>query len=133
MTYTELLTKPEWFQKCNEILNKDKFTCQVCGSIGYHNNHSFMSFDNIEDIDSKLGDILLPNFSFHELFKFMTDNLCKNYNRGCFDIGNPIFINNKYIYKPFANIEEIKDTYKGEGICFKCGGEGINLLDKYVQ
>ena len=133
MTYTELLTKPEWFQKCNEILNKDKFTCQVCCSIGYHNNHSFMSFDNIEDIDSKLGDILFPNFSFHELFKFMTDNLCKNYNRGCFDIGNPIFINNKYIYKPFANIEEIKDTYKGEGICFKCGGEGIILLDKYVQ
>ena len=134
MIYTELLKMPEWQQKCNEVLERDKFTCQDCGNIGYHNNYSFMSFDNIEDIDSKLCDNIFPNFSFHELFKFMAEKLFENYNKGRFDIGNPIITNNKYIYKPSINIEEFKDKSYPFGILFLSENILGNVLNfKYKE
>ncbi len=34
MTYSELLQQKEWWSKCNEILQRDHFTCKDCGSVG---------------------------------------------------------------------------------------------------
>ncbi len=52
MTYNELLSQKEWWQKCNEILSRDSFRCKDCGSLGYHNGYSYITANKIEDIDN---------------------------------------------------------------------------------
>ena len=54
MTYNELLNQKEWWSKCNEILQRDHFTCKDCGSVGFHNGGSFIKLDYIEELDSIL-------------------------------------------------------------------------------
>ena len=54
MTYNELLNQKEWWSKCNEILQRDHFTCKDCGSVGFHNGGSFIKLDHIEELDSIL-------------------------------------------------------------------------------
>lgn len=36
MTYEELLKRPEWHNKCVQILNRDGHRCQKCGCFGFH-------------------------------------------------------------------------------------------------
>lgn len=56
MTYNELLNQKEWFCKCNEILNRDHYTCKSCGRIGFHNGGNFLELSDISDADSLLKD-----------------------------------------------------------------------------
>lgn len=51
MTYNELLNQEEWWSKCNEILQRDHFTCKDCGCVGFHNGGSFIKLERIEDLD----------------------------------------------------------------------------------
>ena len=52
MTYNELLNQKEWWSKCNEILQRDHYTCKDCGSLGYHNGYSYAIIDDLDAIDS---------------------------------------------------------------------------------
>lgn len=70
MTYNELLQQKEWWSKCNEILQRDHFTCKDCGCIGFHNGGSFIKLDNIEELDSILKGWLFNGTIFS---KFWTD------------------------------------------------------------
>lgn len=64
MVYTDLLKQKEWQQKCNIILNRDRFKCKDCGHVGYHNgNESFLVVDSIDDVEDLLGDWRLDGFS----------------------------------------------------------------------
>ena len=63
MTYTELLQQKEWWSKCNEILQRDHFTCKDCGSVGFHNGGSFIKLDRIEEMDSILKGWLIGNLA----------------------------------------------------------------------
>jgi len=70
MTYTELLQQKEWWSKCNEILQRDHFTCKDCGSVGFHNGGSFIKLDRIEEMDSILKGWLFNGTIFS---KFLSD------------------------------------------------------------
>lgn len=52
MTYNELLNQKEWWQKCNEILNRDHYRYRDCGHLGFHNGYNYMKVNRIEEIDS---------------------------------------------------------------------------------
>lgn len=54
MTYNELLNQKEWWSKCNEILQRDHYTCKDCGSVGFHNGGSFIKLNRIEEMDAIL-------------------------------------------------------------------------------
>lgn len=56
MTYIELLKQNEWHQKCQEILDRDKFRCQDCGCIGFHNKAGVIRLKSIEELDSFFPD-----------------------------------------------------------------------------
>lgn len=62
MTYIELLQQNEWHQKCQEILDRDKFRCQDCGSIGFHNKAGAIRLKSIEELDS-----FFPNWEYNGL------------------------------------------------------------------
>lgn len=51
MAYKELLKEKEWHQKCQEILNRDKFVCQDCGCLGFHNESGYLVLDNVYCLD----------------------------------------------------------------------------------
>lgn len=36
MTYNELLKQESWYEKCVEILHRDKYRCQKSGALGYY-------------------------------------------------------------------------------------------------
>ena len=36
MTYNELLKQESWYEKCVEILHRDKYRYQKCGALGYY-------------------------------------------------------------------------------------------------
>ena len=62
MTYNELLQQKEWWQKCNEILNRDHYRCRDCGCLGFHNGYNYMKVNRIEDIDA-----LLKGWTFNDV------------------------------------------------------------------
>lgn len=45
MTYNELLKQESWYEKCVEILHRDKYRCQKCGALGYYLNMKLYSID----------------------------------------------------------------------------------------
>lgn len=63
MTYIELLQQNEWHQKCQEILDRDKFHCQDCGSIGFHGG-CHLPFNTFEDIDQLFDSLIFNDESF---------------------------------------------------------------------
>ena len=58
MTYTELLAQKEWNEKCNHILQRDKYRCKDCGKIGYHND-TFYVTDSLDEVDEFLNEKVL--------------------------------------------------------------------------
>ena len=73
MEYNELLLQKEWSHKCNDILSRDKFTCQNCGCIGFHNGDSYLCLDSIEDAYPLLNDFTIDGKSFPDFLKSMGD------------------------------------------------------------
>jgi len=69
MTYNELLQQKEWVCKCNEILNRDHYTCKSCGRIGFHNGGNFLELFDISDVDSILKDYTFYDRPFSEFMK----------------------------------------------------------------
>ena len=59
MTYLELLQQNEWHQKCQEIHDRDKFRCQDCGCIGFHNKAGIIRLESIDELDT-----LFPNWAY---------------------------------------------------------------------
>ncbi len=68
MAYKELLTQKEWYDKCNHILQRDKYTCQDCGCIGYHNKTIYTT-DSIEEVDSIINEKILIGDRFSSLIE----------------------------------------------------------------
>lgn len=66
MTYKDLLLENDWRLKCNEILNRDHYICQDCGSLGFHIGGNFISLSSVSEIDSLLKDWRFNSFSFSE-------------------------------------------------------------------
>ena len=50
MRYEELLQRNEWIKKSAEIIQRDAFKCQKCGSIGYHSMSIYICKD-FQDLD----------------------------------------------------------------------------------
>ena len=74
MTYTELLQKEEWTDKCNTILQRDKYTCHDCGCKGYHND-TFMTFNSLEEVNKYFGKDFFEGESLAELKQRFTTQL----------------------------------------------------------
>lgn len=70
MTYDELLNQKEWWQKRNEILNRDHYRCKDCGCLGFHNGYNYMKVNQIEEIDAMLKEW---TFNGMEFSKFWAD------------------------------------------------------------
>ena len=70
MTYDELLQQKEWWQKRNEILDRDYYRCKDCGCLGFHNGYNYMKLNCIEEVDT-----LLEGWTFNgvEFSKFWSD------------------------------------------------------------
>lgn len=76
MEYTQLLSRPEWGRKCNEILQRDQFVCKNrnCGAHGYHNDN-FMSFGSMADLDDYLGKEFFASKSISDIFSLELSSL----------------------------------------------------------
>ena len=70
MTYDELLNQKEWWQKRNEILDRDHYRCKDCGRLGFHNGYNYMKLNRIEEVDT-----LLEGWTFNgvNFSKFWSD------------------------------------------------------------
>lgn len=68
MKYRELLTQKEWFEKCNHILQRDKYRCQDCGSFGYHNSTVYVT-ESLTEIDSIVNEKILIGDKFSSLIE----------------------------------------------------------------
>lgn len=60
MTYNELLLEDLWYEKCIEILHRDKYRCQKCGALGYHNN-AYYECQTADELDSFLKGFFLED------------------------------------------------------------------------
>ena len=60
MTYNELLKQESWYEKCVEILHRDKYRCQKCGALGFHNN-VYYECRTADELDSFLKGILIKD------------------------------------------------------------------------
>lgn len=68
MTYTELLTQKRWYEKCNHILQRDKYTCQDCGNIGYHNSTIYIT-ESLDEVDRIVNEKILIGDKFSSLIE----------------------------------------------------------------
>lgn len=99
MTYNELLQQKEWQIKCNEILNRDHYTCKSCRRIGFHNGGNFLELSDISDVDSILKDYTFYDRKFSEFIKTIPED--------------------RYIEGRFKDIEYMDEGVEYEGVTFK--------------
>ena len=66
MTYNELLQQKEWWSKCNEILQRDHFTCKDCGCLGFHNGNSYAVLNGTDAIDNIFNPWLIDGCTFSQ-------------------------------------------------------------------
>ena len=79
MTYNELLQQKEWWQKCNEILSRDRYKCRDCGCFGFHNGYNYMKVNRIEEIDALLNGWTFNGVVFSKFgLIFLLRNLIKS-------------------------------------------------------
>lgn len=96
MTYQELLLRKEWGAKCNRIIDRDKFTCQDCGVLGFHKN-SYLRLLDVQKLDLILSDWRLKGEKISEFI------IQKNFNYK-YEVKNVPFAiieleNQPYIYE----------------------------------
>lgn len=60
MAYKDLLLQGQWYEKCNEILHRDKYRCQKCGKLGFHNN-TYFECQTADELDALLNGILIED------------------------------------------------------------------------
>lgn len=101
MVYNELLLEDSWYEKCIEILHRDKYRCQRCGKLGFHNN-TYYECQTAAELDSFLKGFLIkgnkPSVFIDEIKKFT--KLCdfiihQNENDGTTDIKS---VGGKFLY-----------------------------------
>ena len=68
MKYIELLTQKEWYEKCNHILQRDKYTCQDCGCIGFHEG-TIYSTESLDEVDKIINEKILIGDKFSNLIE----------------------------------------------------------------
>lgn len=110
MAYKELLTQKEWYDKSNRILQRDKYTCQDCGCIGYHNKTIYTT-DSIEEVDRIINEKILIGDRFSSLIEqtFKEFTKCKPINEtGYYLYGN------KIKWEPYNNVKIIDREKYGE-------------------
>lgn len=83
MTYNELLKQKSWYEKCVEILHRDKYRCQKCGTLGFHNN-TYYECQTVDELDSLLKGILIANDKPSAFF----DKIRKSTGLGDFNISH---------------------------------------------
>lgn len=62
MTYKELLNRPEWHNKCVQILNRDGHRCKICGCFGFHPASQY-ECEDISSLKGILRDFYVNNVS----------------------------------------------------------------------
>ena len=106
MTYTELLAQKEWNEKCNHILQRDKYRCKDCGKIGYHND-TFYVTDSLDEVDEFLNEKVLICEKFSSLLEQTLNNCIE-----C-DEDNPKGYETVIlVQKSLCNNEKAKSIYK---------------------
>lgn len=83
MSYSSLLLDSHWKNKCFEILNRDKFTCQDCGHLGFHNGGNFLILDIIDEIDSLFKDWRIDDKNLSSFFFEKCTYPCDSFNNVC--------------------------------------------------
>lgn len=68
MTYNELLQQKEWWSKCNEILQRDHYTCKDCGRLGFHNGGNYIKLNGLDELDSMLKGWLFNGMPFSKFW-----------------------------------------------------------------
>ena len=68
MKYIELLTQKEWHEKCNHILQRDKYVCQDCGCIGFHND-TIYSTESLDEVARFINEEILLGDKFSNLIE----------------------------------------------------------------
>lgn len=68
MTYKELLQQEEWHEKCNAVLQRDKYTCKECGCVGFHSNTIYIA-DTLEEADRVIDEKVFVGCRFSEIVK----------------------------------------------------------------
>ena len=121
MTYTELLSQKEWTEKCNHILQRDKYRCRDCGKIGFHNN-TFYVTDSLDEVDEILNEKVLIGDKFSSLFEQTLKGSIE------FDENNPkgyvsMLKRNKdkipVIWIPYKNVKSISSNKLGDTNIYK--------------
>lgn len=101
MLYKNLLLQKEWQLKCNEILNRDHYKCQDCGSLGFHNGGNFMHFSTIQDFNKQFEDWRINGQSLSDFLqtnKIPIQNVVKIND---FKFRNPQKFDNHFLYSIF--------------------------------
>lgn len=100
MTYNELLIQKEWWEKCNEILSRDKFICQDCKCLGYHNDSSFIELSSFEELDSILKDWRINNLLVSDFIRqeVRLKPYIFNYSLKDLDLHEEKCVDNIYVY-----------------------------------
>ena len=134
MTYAELLTQKEWYNKCNDILLRDKLTCQVCGSIGFHKNTIYVT-ESLDEVDKIINEKVLLGVKYSTLIA-QTFEGYNEYDEGD-DSGLYIDSDGKIIWEQYQNVNIIKQCpyddyfvnkirlYKKDGNFFRFRTESI--------
>lgn len=97
MTYSELLLKEEWSSRCNQILNRDHYTCRDCGKIGYHNGGNFMEFSSMEELNIFFKDWRIRGLSIKEFLECENNPIPLQQRISNFKFGKTDFKHNKYL------------------------------------
>lgn len=96
MTYNELLLQREWWEKCNVILGRDKFICQDCKCVGYHNDSSFIELSSFAELDPILKNWRINNMSISDFIKQKPNKY--NYSLKDLEFYEEKNIDNIYVY-----------------------------------
>lgn len=71
MAYIDLLSQNEWHQKCQEILDRDKFHCQDCGCLGSH-DYGYSQLHSLHDLDILLDHCRFKGEDFASFYKYLS-------------------------------------------------------------
>ena len=151
MTYVEKLQKEEWRIKRSWIIKRDNYKCQRCGKVGYENAYDFKK-EIIGEESYELSKVF--RFISEDDLMLNVHHICYREGREpweyeeqelvtlCPECHEKVHNESKIpVYDKkgkIIKIAKICDRCKGagyiplyknvqNGICFKCGGEGVLL------
>ena len=126
MTYTEQLEQKEWYEKCNKILQRDKYTCHDCGCRGYHSN-TFYETDKLEEVDLIINKKILIDDTFSNLINQTLNKFAEASKAGALNDGN--------IERSIPSYQVVEKFYEYKDIkpCKKINLDGMYIYEFFLN